>query len=536
MKNKLIPKGQNGLAVDESEEWGKHPLWDKIRLKSLGYNIPEETYSGGILPDVNITASAPSIKTKEGTNLAKKMAADVYTGKMQMKDVPRDYQNYVEGEVKGAIPYAQKEHPGARAVGLGAAYLMGGIGSGMLGSLGVVDKVFKPAVNQFNRSILGKKVIKPTFNFIDKVFTPSKWGISSYLPEQVGQLADAAVQTSFIVDGAKGLKEQAEEGRLLKNPGETLLNTAMVSPALRSTYLLKSPYIVKGIDSSLAALGNKNAKGRIIGRELEDIINNTSLNNTTFEIPKTHIQIATTHSNIPSSTRGISPRNIAMAPMIERFNNWANYYGYKPIKKGASFKSAESTMKNTFNRHNTFFRGVVKPYTPEDIAEIEKMLGKNASEDEILQYVSTHPRESDPGMFISPTTNAAIYGGAGKTAMIRRKFSLGSNPKTWIDDADFDILFFKNKNNPKDAITFPWSDKGRGHIENELLAPEGTMQFIQYVPEEIWYPFMKANGSRNIYLGNKYNYWDHGITSDIPLEKPQFKKGGRLNKRKLIKK
>lgn len=88
----------------------------------------EDTYYGGVLPDVNITAAAPSIKTKKGEKLAKIMARDVYQGKMQFKDVPKDYQSYIEGEVKGAIPYAQKYHPGARVIGLTSAGIMGYLG------------------------------------------------------------------------------------------------------------------------------------------------------------------------------------------------------------------------------------------------------------------------------------------------------------------------------------------------------------------------------------------------------------------------
>ena len=201
MSKKLIPKGQSGLAVDESEEWGKHPLWDKIRLRNLGYNVPEETYSGGMLPDVNITASAPSIQTKEGTNLAKKMAADVYTGKMQMKDVPRDYQNYVEGEVKGAIPYAQREHPGARAVGLGATGVMGGL------------------------------ALKAAAPVLEYMFTPSSWAIKGkkVFDPFVGKLLDKTVQLDFVKEGTEGLINKKREGTLREHPIETTLDASIVA-------------------------------------------------------------------------------------------------------------------------------------------------------------------------------------------------------------------------------------------------------------------------------------------------------------------
>lgn len=87
-------------------------------------------------------------------------------------------------------------------------------------------------------------------------------------------------------------------------------------------------------------------------------------------------------------------------------------------------------MKNTFKRHNTFFRGVHNPDIPEDASRIEALFGKDYDLDDVYKYVATHGRPGDNAVFISPLSNAGIYGSTGKTAIVRRRFKLGKNPET----------------------------------------------------------------------------------------------------------
>lgn len=63
----------------------------------------EEEYFDVINPSV-VTATLPSINTKQGERIAKNIAYRVANGEVSLSNVPRKYYNYVQGEVKGAIP------------------------------------------------------------------------------------------------------------------------------------------------------------------------------------------------------------------------------------------------------------------------------------------------------------------------------------------------------------------------------------------------------------------------------------------------
>ena len=221
-----------------------------------------------------------------------------------------------------------------------------------------------------------------------------------------------------------------------------------------------------------------------------------------------------------------------------RFNKWAEYYGYDQIPESVGLEDAVDIMKNTFKRHNTFFRGVHKPDSSEDITHIESLFGKDYNLDDIYKYVATHGRPGDNAVFVSPLSNAGIYGSTGKTAIVRRRFKLGKNPETWLQDADFDIIFGGSPEAIKTAqqkgtLTFPWSQKGHGVVENELLAPDGTINFIDFIPQDASTLYFDSNGSLNKYLGYKsfgdaYGFGDYNHFTDIPVEKPKFKQGGKI--------
>ena len=195
----------------------------------------EETYTVPMLPEVNITAAAPSINTKKGVALAKKMARDIYEGRMDFNQVPVDYRNYVYGEVKGAIPYAQKYHPGARAVGLAAAGIMGGAGLQALAGSGALTATGKAAETVVD------KAVRPAVETVGKVFTPSQWtniyGQQVFNPT-VGTWLDWGVNSAFMGEGAMGLYDQYQNETLsLTNP-DTYLNGLMLLPGVNGVIKL----------------------------------------------------------------------------------------------------------------------------------------------------------------------------------------------------------------------------------------------------------------------------------------------------------
>ena len=242
-------------------------------------------------------------------------------------------------------------------------------------------------------------------------------------------------------------------------------------------------------------------------------------------------------AGIPKGDRGLF--NWDQIPdLIPRFNKWAQYYGYETIPESTFIQDAVNIMKNTFKRHNTFFRGVHNPDIPEDASRIEALFGKDYDIDDVYKYVATHGRPGDNAVFISPLSNAGIYGSTGKTAIVRRRFKLGKNPETWLHDADFDIIFGGSPKaikaaQEKNTFTFPWSERGHGTVENELLAPDGTINFVDFVPQNASTSYFDLNGSLNKYLGYKsfhdmYGFGDYNRFTDVPIEKPKFKQGGKI--------
>ena len=240
---------------------------------------------------------------------------------------------------------------------------------------------------------------------------------------------------------------------------------------------------------------------------------------------------------IPKQYRNVFDWN-QIPDLIPRFNKWAQYYGYESIPESKNIQDAVNIMKNTFKRHNTFFRGVHKPDIPEDASRIEALFGKDYDLDDVYKYVATHGRPGDNAVFISPLSNAGIYGSTGKTAIVRRRFKLSKNPETWLRDADFDIIFGGSPEaikaaQEKNTFTFPWSERGHGAVENELLAPDGTINFVDFVPQNASTSYFDLNGSLNKYLGYKsfhdvYGFGDHNRFTDVPIEKPKFKQGGKI--------
>lgn len=172
---------------------------------------------------------------------------------------------------------------------------------------------------------------------------------------------------------------------------------------------------------------------------------------------------------------------------------------------------------------------------------LEEVFGPNYAElyeEQVYPYIATHGRPGDSAVFVSPLPNAGIYGSTGKTAVVRRNYSLGENPATWLRDADFEIKYGGSPEAIEAArregtVTFPWSEAGHGIVENELLVPDGISNFVEYVPDDAAVKFMETNGSLNKYLGKQWElYGGRQIFSDELVPKPKFKAGGKL-KRKL---
>lgn len=153
--------------------------------------------------------------------------------------------------------------------------------------------------------------------------------------------------------------------------------------------------------------------------------------------------------------------------------DFANKYGYdiSDIPKGAPTKELERYARDLIAKHNSYYRGVEMPTLSSDKALLEARLGSNPTVDEIYQSMITTPRPNDV-LWISPGANAGIYGGGGRTGIVSRPYSLGTDRTQWFDEGDF--IVNKGYNFSGSGLADPWaSDKyiyGPDHIPSELVS------------------------------------------------------------------
>ena len=174
--------------------------------------------------------------------------------------------------------------------------------------------------------------------------------------------------------------------------------------------------------------------------------------------------------------------NIAFRNQI---NEFANKYGYEPIGEDVTDPEVlERYARSMISKHNSFYRGVHMPYNEDDIAIIHKVLGASPTEEQVLQYVATHPRSNQDPMFISPRSNAGIYGGNGKTAIISRPYKLGLDRTKWFTEGDYPIYQapgLKQYQLPENAIADPWTTPS---FPEKRHSVEGGYRYYDFDPTD----------------------------------------------------
>ena len=209
--------------------------------------------------------------------------------------------------------------------------------------------------------------------------------------------------------------------------------------------------------------------------------------------------------------------------LLDRMDEFANKYGY-PLSDRSTILSNRKTNKQArglIARHNTYLRGV-RPGTADDFQKAKDALGKDALSDlEFMQYAATHSRPPYKGVWISPEENAFIYGGAGNTAYVRRKYQLGKNRNKWFTEGDFEVQtnpyqVGKSWDDAK-GIYAPWDNYKEGVAkgpETELISTE-ALNFAGWADFGNWR--QKHRTSLNDRVLNKPDYSIH-----------YWKKGGKL--------
>lgn len=223
---------------------------------------------------------------------------------------------------------------------------------------------------------------------------------------------------------------------------------------------------------------------------------------------------------LPGNINSAISRASGIKGLIPRFNKFAEYYGYTPVGKGASIAEAERVIKAGLKQHNTFYRGLS---VPKDKSTINKALGKEATEKEVLEYMAKNGSIDPNNTYFSPDNRASQYARQGDVAVVTRKYKLGEDPYTWLDDADFVYNTTPATSvAPKGQINYPWAGKA---IEK---APPGEVRinpedyiFEGWLPKTEWeygayVPVKEFKGSKNLYFNEAAGH-----------HKPKFRLGGK---------
>lgn len=162
-----------------------------------------------------------------------------------------------------------------------------------------------------------------------------------------------------------------------------------------------------------------------------------------------------TKTQVPSLGLGEASEVLDNRSFLKQINDFADKYGYQGLDEAGNYSSAEleAYAKSLIDRHNKFYRGVFVPENPEDLQSIRSIIGENATDEEILQYVSTHGRKGEDGFFVSPyNTVGDKYG---KQAIVSRPYTLGKDRTKWFEEGDYNVAEGKD-NGLENAFYDPW--------------------------------------------------------------------------------
>ena len=193
--------------------------------------------------------------------------------------------------------------------------------------------------------------------------------------------------------------------------------------------------------------------------------------------------------------------------LVPRYNKFAEYYQYPQVPEGTSLGEAEQIIKNGLDRHNTFYRGLHMP-SEEETAAIRNIIGKNATDREVLEYLAKVGSRDPYNTYLSLDDRAGQYARNADIAILKRKYKLGDSPSTWIEDADF--VYDTTPATgvvKKGSVNYPWASKSmiekappgevRMHPDDftfEGWLPVKEWEYGKYVPAE------EFKGSNNLYF------------------------------------
>lgn len=379
--------------------------------------------------------------------------------------------------------------------------------------------------NNIKHANIDSPRLRGYYNAVDELIEP-RWIKETHLVDlptgkDIGQLSTSVKDfqkgtVPYITNlvgtlGFKSVSRDLYNARLLQSHNGLISGEMLLQPEITERVWKHFPFtVIRNNGKRLGALSN----GRVV-----------NLNYPTTYIPKTNTSHFIQLDNITKNQNNdkvlsLTGKDFEVYNLVDRYNKWAEFYGYQKIPKNTPLKEIEPLMKSTFDRHNTFYRGLRLP-VGEDLTEVKKVLGENATEQDILNYIATTGRKGDT--YATPFSNAGIYGN--DVAILRRKYRLGEDPQTWLKDADFDYTDTPATQTITTGVNYPWaSNMDTKLIPNEIRFIPEEFEHVGWMPKTVFDPELgwlvdpdNFKGSLNVYI------------NPTKGTKPKFKQGGKIN-------
>ena len=222
----------------------------------------------------------------------------------------------------------------------------------------------------------------------------------------------------------------------------------------------------------------------------------------------------------------------------EQINAFAKKYGYEQVPNDLPDTELNTYARELIERHNSFYRGVEMPYLNEDKVSIIQKLGPEATQEQILRYVATHPRQPGDPLFISPQSNAGIYGSNGRTAVVKRPYHLSQDRTQWFLEGDYPIYEaagVKTATLPEGVIIDPWSSPV--FRSEETVFRNVDNQQTYHLVKDYYTPTSNSkNPTELVSTGNlRFRKWVTNLDplslnyATRPYQELIYKHGGKMN-------
>ena len=242
-------------------------------------------------------------------------------------------------------------------------------------------------------------------------------------------------------------------------------------------------------------------------------------------------------TGVPKGERNVK-QGYLLKDAIEEANKFAEKWGYDKLSQNATLQDIE----NLYNQHNTFFRGVTTEQLENTRNRVAKELGINPEQltnDQYLQYVSTHPWPGNDRIWVTPFShygkmygNSDMIGGKGQLSAVMRPWKTTKDIKQWPKLSQWTLGFKEDVSNP---VITPWVS----NAPDAIRSLGSQSEFL--VKSPLIYRGLGKDFKGTLQQQLKYNDgqgklgWIESQVGELPQEIIIEKQGGKMNTLQFLK-